>query len=475
MKLFYLIKGLKCRVNGNLNLDIKSLCHKDSDVKNNSLFFCLNGRHYKGDEFTLNAIKNGATAIVVEKELIGVSVTQIIVKDTRVAMSLMAARFFGSPAKKLKIIGVTGTNGKTTITHVLADVFSMLGKNVAIVGTNGIVFSGKKYDLGMTTPDPIDMHKYFFEMLKKNVEYVFMEVSAHALDLKKVEGIVFDAMIFTNLTEDHLDYFETMQNYFEAKKKAFLSNRTKLAIVNVDDDYGRELVYRIKTPQITYSICRESDVKASGIVLDGVRQKFFVEDVSFDSALIGEFNISNILSVIALLKHYGYDLNKVSQLINKVSVVDGRFNTIMINERLFIVDYAHTPDGLMNVLKLCRKLKKETSKLICVFGCGGDRETQKRAIMGEISSKIADFSIITSDNPRFEDKFKIARDIESGIINQNYEVVIDRKDAIKRAYEISLSGDIVLVAGKGCENYIDENGIKTPYSDMEEIKKQRGI
>lgn len=475
MKLFYLIKGLKCRVVGNLNIDIKSLCHKDSDATKNSLFFCLSGKTHSGKTYVDSAIKNGAVAIVVEQELAGIGVTQIIVKDSRIAMSLISANFYDCPAKKLKVVGVTGTNGKTTITYVLKQMFEYFGKNVAVVGTNGVVFNGKTYETGMTTPDPIELHKFFNEMVKKNIEYVFMEVSAHALDLKKVEGIVFDAMIFTNLTEDHLDYFKTMEKYFEAKKKAFLSNKAKLSIVNIDDEYGKVLVERIKTPLITYSIRSDADIKAKDISLCGARQYFSIDEINFDSALVGDFNVSNVIACVGLLKHFGFDLCKIAEAVKKLSVVDGRFNTVVVKDRLFVVDYAHTPDGLLNVLSLCKKMKQPDRKVICVFGCGGNRETQKRAIMGEISSKMADFSIITSDNPRFEDKFKIIKEIESGMKNNNYETIADRKEAIKRAYEISNEQDIILVAGKGAENYIDEKGIKVPYSDMGEIKKLGGL
>lgn len=475
MKLFYLIKGLKCRMVGNLNIDVKALCHKDSDATKNSLFFCLSGKTHDGKAYVDSAIKNGAVAVVVEQELSGLGVTQIIVKDSRKAMSIMSANFYGCPAKRLKIVGVTGTNGKTTITHVLKQLFEYFGKHVAVVGTNGVVFSGKTHETGMTTPDPIELHRFFKDMVKKNIEYVFMEVSAHALDLKKVEGIVFDAMIFTNLTEDHLDYFKTMEKYFEAKKKAFLSNKTKLSIINIDDAYGKVLVERIKTPLITYSIFSNSDIRATDISLYGARQYFSIDGVKFESALVGDFNVSNVIACVGLLKHFGFDLFKIAEAVKRLLVVEGRFNTIVINERLFVVDYAHTPDGLLNVLSLCKKLKQPDKKVICVFGCGGNRETQKRAIMGEISSKIADFSIITSDNPRFEDKFRIIKDIESGMKNENYETIADRKEAIKRAYKISKEQDIILVAGKGSENYIDEKGVKAPYSDMGEIKKLGGL
>lgn len=475
MKLFSLIKNIKCRVIGNINLEISGLYHRDSEVNPGGLFFCLQGTTTNGELYARNAIENGAVAIVTQNELKNANIVQIIVKNARLAMSLIASNFYGNPSKKLSVVGVTGTNGKTTTTHILSDVFSKCGFSTAVVGTNGISYAGKKIDTQMTTPDPIELHKHFCDMVKKHVQYVFMEVSAHALDLYKVDGIMFDYMIFTNLTEDHLDYFISMDAYFNAKKKAFVSNKSKQALINVDDSYGKVLFDCIKMNKTTYSICDKADVFAVPQSINEGFQEFVIDGVKFKSPLIGKFNISNTLPAIYLLKELGFGLDKISELIYNLNPVAGRFNTITINGRLFVVDYAHTPDGLENVLKLCKSMNNNLKKLICVFGCGGNRETQKRKVMGEISTKIADFTVITSDNPRFEDRHLIAKQIEEGVINNNYKVVLDRREAIKFAYSISEHQDIILVAGKGAENYIDEQGIKTPYSDMEEIKKLREL
>lgn len=473
MKLFSLLKNIKCRVVGNLNIEISGLYHKDSEVKPNGLFFCLQGTNTSGELFVKNAVNNGAVAIVTQTELKNANVVQIIVNNARNAMSLIASSFYGDPAKKLKIIGVTGTNGKTTTTYIMQNLFSELGYKTAVVGTNGISYAGKIIDTQMTTPDPIELHKYFADMLKKQVSYVFMEVSAHALDLHKVDGIMFEFMIFTNLSEDHLDYFKTMGSYFNAKKKAFMPNRARRAIINIDDSYGKVLDCSINSNKYTYSICNRADILAEISGIENGYQMFDVNGIKFTSPLIGEFNVSNTLPAILILKILGYSLTKISELVSGLKPVAGRFNTILVNSRLVVVDYAHTPDGLENVLKLCCKLKTDNGRLICVFGCGGNRETQKRKIMGEISSKLADFTIITSDNPRFESRLSIAEQIESGIVNENYKIILDRTDAIKYAYEFSQPKDIILIAGKGAENYIDENGIKTPYSDMEEVEKLR--
>ena len=473
MKLFSLIKNLKCRTLGNLNIDISGLYHNDKFVQPNGLFFCINGTKENGEIFVESAVQKGAVAVVSNHEIKGISVAQIIVSDTRHAMSIIASNFYGNAAKSLKIVGVTGTNGKTSITYILKSMFDELKIRSALIGTNGVFYEYKFIETGMTTPDPIELHKIFLTLKRRGIKYVFMEVSAHALDLKKVDGIVFDAMIFTNLTEDHLDYFGSIENYFKAKQKAFLSNQTRLSILNVDDSFGKLLLSGIKTKTITYSTNSKSDCFAENILVKNLKQNFQIDGINFTSNLLGDFNVSNILSCVCYMKNLGYSLQKIAGLIENVPPVPGRFNSYDINGRMFIVDYAHTPDGIENVLKLCLKLKISDKKLISLFGCGGNRETQKREIMGEISANLADFSIITSDNPRYETREKIASDIVQGIKTSNYIVILDRVAAINYAYKISSPGDIVLIAGKGEENYIDELGKKIPYSDKNEVLKLR--
>lgn len=471
MKLYSLLKNIKCRVVGSYLVEVGGLYHNDKDVKSDGVFFCIKGENFNGSEFIKNAISNGAVAIVSENEISGLrGITQIIVRNVRKTMSLMACNFYGNPAGKLKILGVTGTNGKTTTTHILAGLLDGLGKNCGIIGTNGISVNGIQVDTGMTTPDPIELQKIFAKMVRRNIEYVCMEVSAHACYLDKLDGFVFDAMIFTNLTEDHLDFFKTMENYFMAKEKIFQSGHTKLAIINVDDDYGKRLAESINIPQITYSIYNNSDKKASDLKIKNYKQEFSFDNKKLVSPLLGEFNVYNLISAISCLNGLGFNLKNLQDLIFNLKQPAGRFNTMVINKKLFIIDYAHTPDGLENILRLCKQIA-DGKKIISVFGCGGNRETQKRAKMGEISSKYADFTVITSDNPRFEDRETIAKEIEKGVINSNYIITLDRGEAIKIAYKMAEVGDLILVAGKGAENYIDEKGVKTPYSDFDEIKK----
>ena len=473
VKLFNLLKGVKCRVLGSLLVDIGGLYHNDKDVKENGLFFCLNGLKNNGIKFVNSAINNGAVVIVSECELKGLlGVTQILVKNARKAMSLIAKNFYGNPSKELKLIGVTGTNGKTSTTHMIDDMLKQLGYTSAIIGTNGVIYNGKVLKTNMTTPDPIELQKIFRLLVNAGVKYVCMEVSAHSIYLDKIEGLKFELVIFSNLTEDHLDYFKTMDNYFDAKRKLFSKKYAKTALVNIDDEYGEKMVDCINMPVKTYSIYSESNYKASGLCFENFKQTFEFCGRRLESQFLGEFNVYNLLSAIACLDILNMGLMDIQKTILNIKMIPGRFNQIVINKKLFIIDYAHTPDGLLNVLMLSKKIAK-SNKLICVFGCGGDRETQKRSKMGEISTKIADFTIITSDNPRFEDKLKIIKDVESGVVNSGYKVIVDRKDAIKYSDKISNVGDVVLIAGKGCEDYIDEMGVKIKYSDYEEVEKLR--
>ena len=471
MKLYSIIKNIKCRNIGSTNLEISGLYHVDSQVKNNGLYFCIDGENFSGKNFVKNAVNNGAVAIVCEKEIEGLHcVTQIIVKNVRSAMSFMACNFYGNPAKKLKIIGVTGTNGKTTTTYMISSLINSAGKRCAIIGTNGVIYDNKNYQTEMTTPDPIVLQKIFKKMVKDKIEYVAMEVSAHAIYLDKLDGFKFELIIFTNLTEDHLDFFKTMNKYFEAKRKIFTGNHTARALINIDDEFGLKLYQSINLEKYTYSICKPSDYFAKDIKYKNYKQTFTFDGKKFETNFLGTFNIYNLLATMGAVKILNLDDGNLVNNVKEIKQVPGRFNTIEKNGRLFIVDYAHTPDGLENVLLLCKGIVND-KKLICVFGCGGNRETQKRSKMGEISSKFADLSIITSDNPRFESRERIALDIQKGFLNNNYKIILDRAEAVGFAYKKSNFGDVILVAGKGAENYIDEMGVKTKYSDFDVIDK----
>lgn len=475
MRLYSLIKNIKCRVVGSALLEVRGLYHKHHEVQEGGLFFCIEGQNSNGLEYALKAIQLGAVAIVSSREISGANgATQIIVNDVRKVMSLIACNFYGNPAKKLKLIGVTGTNGKTTTTFMLAGLLESLGKKVAIMGTNGVCYNGKKIETGMTTPDPIELQKLFKKISSENIEYVCIEVSAHAIFLNKLEGINFEIIVFTNLSEDHLDYFENMEKYFEAKKKIFQISHAKKALINIDDEFGKRLYQSINMPSFTYAIHSDASYRVYNLNYKNFQQEFCFNNKILKTNFLGEYNIYNLIASISCLDLLNINTINIEKIVLKLRQVDGRFNKIVINKKLFIIDYAHTPDALERVLKLCNNIKNK-NKLICVFGCGGNRETQKRSKMGEIASKYADLVVITADNSRFESTAKIIDDIKFGIKNSNYVCIENRSDAIKFAYKNSNSGDIILVAGKGSENYMEINGVKIPYSDIEEIKKLENI
>lgn len=475
MKLFSLLKNLNARVLGSTTMEISGLYHKDTEVKEGGMFFCLHGTRVDGSDYVLSAINNGAVAVVTEQELQNLTgVTQIIVKNAREAMSILSCRFFGNPASKLKLVGVTGTNGKTTTSSMIAKVLEKSGKKVGLIGTNGVFLPDAKFSSSMTTPDPIELQKYLQIMVKNKVEFVIMEVSAHAIDLCKIEGFVFDAVVFTNLSEDHLDYFKTMENYFLTKAKLFSRKHAAFAAINLDDSYGVRLAGSINLPFVTYSKSNNcANFYSSDITLAKNGQTFLLNGkfpISLNMA--GSFNVSNALAAISVLEHFGISEREIVVGLSEMQAVEGRFNTMLLGGVLVVVDYAHTPDGLMNILSSCREIAGK-HKLISVFGCGGNREVEKRKIMGSISTEIADFTIITTDNPRFEKREKIAEDIARGAVNTNYKIELDRAKAIAFAVSMASENDVVVVAGKGAEPYIEENGEKMPYSDITEIEQLR--
>lgn len=474
MKLFELLKGVKCRIFGSSLIEVDGLFHFDKDIKGKGLFFCLNGTNTQGEEYVLSAINRGAVAIVSEKEIKGLhKITQILVKNVRKAMSLIAINYYNNPAKDLKLIGITGTNGKTSTTYILMNMLNYLGYPTAIIGTNGVIYNNKKIETEMTTPDPIELQRILYKLKNDNIKFVCMEVSAHSVYYYKTEGLKFEIMIFSNLTEDHLDFFKTMDEYYKAKKRIFSPKYTKCALINIDDYYGKNLFDSINMPKKTYAIKNKADYSAVNLGIKDFNQEILIQDNIIKTKLLGEFNIYNLISSIACLKILNIGITNLQNLILSISEIPGRFNCRVVNNKLFVIDYAHTPDGLENVLKLCKSIVDKEKKLICVFGCGGNRETQKRSKMGEISSNFADFTIITSDNPRYEDELMIAKDIESGFKNNRFKIILDRKDAIKCADKISDVGDIILIAGKGSEGYIDKMGVKRKYSDYEEVEKLR--
>lgn len=469
MNLKEILKDVECDIFGNDNIEIENLSHNSKEANKNGVFFAINGNNLNGEEFVLEAVKNGAKVIVSENKINNLNLTNVVVKDVRKAMSLMAGNFYLNPAEKMLIIGVTGTNGKTTTTYMLKSIFEEAGKKVGVIGTNGIIINNKKIGSDFTTPDPIIMQKTLADMVKNGVEVVCMETSAHALKLQKLWGVMTDIALFTNLTQDHLDFFKTMDNYFEAKRKYFTSEYSRFGVVNIDDPYGKIIYDTSEIPLISYSKSLDnnvqSDINAGEIIHDNNSQEFLVKtmkgDFKVNLNMLGSFNVSNALGAISAAIMADIDKKHIINALNNLEKVDGRFNSYFIKGVRVIVDYAHTPDGLENILKSAREFTPK--KLISVFGCGGDRDSSKRHVMGEISTEIADLTIITSDNSRTEDVIGIMEDIERGVVNNNYMLETDRITAIKKAINLADYGDTVVISGKGAENYFDIMGKKVPY------------
>ncbi len=447
------------------DFEIKTFSKNCNDV-DVDVYFCLARDEKIAKERTMVAIKNGAKIVVGQFES-GVE-NYICVVDARKTFAEACAIFYDNPSQRLKIVGITGTNGKTTTSHIIAEILKRNGRNVGVVGTNGVFYGGKKFDCPLTTPDADFLNKTFADMLKVGVEYVVMEVSAHAIDQERIWGIKFEVAILTNITQDHLDYFGDMERYAETKFKFLSSTYAKRAVACVDDEKIKNNLSKIDIPICTYGIENPCDSFAIDLMCD-LNGSFFVANINdnvfeIKTNLVGKHNIYNSLAALSTCKILGLSNQELFDGINFVCPVEGRFNIIKVGETYVVVDYAHTPDGLKNVLQATRDLTDKN--VFVVFGCGGDRDAKKRSIMGEIAEKYADYVCITNDNPRSEDPQKIASEIEKNMKKPHF-VELDRASAIRKMLFLSKEGDIVLIAGKGAEKYQEIGNEKRPYSDFE--------
>ena len=450
--------------------DISSFCEEDilcisaksQNKMQGGLFFCFNGKH-SAIEMAKQAIKNGAKVLVVDK-LLSVDAYQVLVDDARKVMGQISQNFYGTSG--IKVIGITGTNGKTTTSYIIKHILEVAGKRVGVIGTNGVYFLNEFFPATLTTPDPIDLHEILGIMKKGKVDYVVMEVSAHAIYLNKIEGINFVAKVFTNFSQDHLDFFKDMQSYQNTKISYFKPN--DLMIINADDECGQKIIQR-NADAISYGINTPCDCFAMEVSRDGTSYILNINDniMEIKSNLYGLFNVYNALAGAVCCYFLGTKAYDIKQGLKSVKYVDGRFNVIPLKKGRVIIDYAHTPDGLENVLKTARTFTD--GKLLCVFGCGGDRDKSKRKLMGAIAEKYSDFCFVTNDNPRYEDPQKIIDDITQGFNKKNYYVIDDRSTAITLAISQIGDGDTVIICGKGAEKYMDIKGEKIPYSDFEVI------
>ncbi|HIP43028.1 MAG TPA: UDP-N-acetylmuramoyl-L-alanyl-D-glutamate--2,6-diaminopimelate ligase [Aquifex aeolicus] len=449
---------------------VKGITANSKEVKEGYIFFAIKGKKADGHEFIREAEEKGAYAVVVERP-VSSKVPVIVVENTRKALGKAAHLFFGNPSEKLKVIGVTGTNGKTTTTHIIENILNASGEKTGLIGTIYYRIGKEILGEGYTTPDAVTWHKTLKEILQKGANHVVAEVSSHALDQYRIYPTRFEAVIFTNLTQDHLDYHKTMEDYYRAKKKLFTEYISDIKIINADDHYGERLIREVEGEILTYG--RKGEVKIEDFETSfkgsRIKLRFKNREYMFESNLIGEFQAYNLCGAIAYALWKGVSPSKIQEALRSISV-KGRFEVVYSDSFTVIVDYAHTPDAIENVLKTARKLTK--GKLITLFGAGGNRDRDKRPLMGKAAERWSDLIILTSDNPRYEDPEEIINDILKGVSRKDIVIVQpDREKAIELALKTASDGDLVAILGKGHETYQEIKGVKYPFSDVEVVKK----
>lgn len=457
---------------GDVTTEIKGLSHISEEVGEDFLFFCIKGTKKDGHEFAKEAVKRGAAAIVTEKYISGADAVQVVVKNVRTAMSYIAQNFYDNPADKMKLIAVTGTNGKTSVCCLIRGILNAAGKKCGIIGTNGIWVRDERFDSDLTTPDPIIMNSTLALMYKKGVEYVVFEASAHAISLNKLEGIVADIGVFTNISQDHLDFFETMERYTEVKMSYFCRKYLKAAVVNCDDPVGEKLCGKPLVPTVSYGFDESAHVRAVSLTENkkgvGMDIEFRGEKIHIESKLKGRYNIYNIMAAVSASLVSGIKTAAIAQGISETDHIEGRGMRLENDGVSIVVDFAHTPEGIANILDCLRKETK--GRLITVFGCGGDRDRSKRAKMGEKASKLSDLIVLTEDNSRSENREDIIREIIPGI-KVPFRVIEDRKQAIIEALKCAREGDTVAILGKGAEKTIIRKDGEERHSDLLFIKE----
>ena len=463
---------------------VGGIAYDSRRVQPGEIFVCIRGFVHDGHEYAAQAAEKGAAALLVER-VVPVALPQVVVDDTRRAMGLVAARLYGHPSSRLRLIGVTGTNGKTTTTFLVRSILEEAGRTCGLIGTVEQSVGRRKSAAARTTPESADIQRLLSEMVANGCSAAAMEVSSHGLVLQRMVGTEFDVAVFTNLTQDHLDFHRTLDDYRDAKALLFRSlvpadpqnpvKARKCAVINADDPQAEAFVRASAAPVVTYGLTDEADVRARDVRVeaDGVSYTLVtpVGSRPVRLRLTGRFNVYNSLAAIAVAIHEGVDLDTAARGIEH-TVVPGRFEPVVAGQDFsVIVDYAHTPDSLENVLQTARSLTK--GRVICVVGAGGDRDRTKRPLMGEVAAQLADYVVVTSDNPRSEDPAAICEDVAAGVRRRPvpFDIVIDRREGIRRAIAAARTGDIVLIAGKGHETYQEFKGQRIHFDDREEARK----
>jgi UDP-N-acetylmuramoyl-L-alanyl-D-glutamate--2,6-diaminopimelate ligase len=451
-------------------VEVTNLAYDSAEARAGSLFFCVPGQRADGHDFAARARERGAIALVVERPL-ELDLPQLVVADARAAMARAAVVFFGDPTRELSVAGVTGTNGKTTTSFLLYEMLAAAGRAPALLGTIECRIGGETRKLARTTPEAIDLQRLLREMVDRGHRSCVMEASSHAVEMRRLDGIRFSALAFTNLSQDHLDFHGTMERYFEAKRRLFLTGEETPAAVNVDNAYGCRLAADLhaigQERVLTFGLSADAELRPELVELSSGGTHLRLGGLDLRSPLRGAFNVENLLAATATARLLGLDDEAIAAGAGALVEVPGRFETIDEGQPFaVVVDYAHTPDALERVLAAARELT--SGRLICVFGCGGDRDREKRPLMGEIAARLSDLAIVTSDNPRSEDPEAIVTEILAGIDSQaQVEVELDRRAAIGRALELAGPGDFAVVAGKGHERGQEIAGEILPFDDRE--------
>lgn len=440
--------------------ECRGIANDSRTVREGDLFIAVKGYAADGASFISDAVSRGATAVVAEAgTVVPAGVPAVFVESVRAALPLIAGNFYMDPSRLLKVIGVTGTNGKTTITYILESIIRSAGTDTGVIGTINYRYKDTSVAAKNTTPGPLELQALLAEMLGAGLDYAVMEVSSHSLDQRRVDNVWFDAGIFTNITAEHLDYHQTMANYLAAKAKLFGHLKEKgVAVLNADDIRVAALAPSLGVPVVTYGIRNDADVRAKDVRLSLAGSAFIIStpSVSLDvrTKLVGMHNVSNILASVAAALALRIPINAIKRGVERAGAVPGRLEPVDAGQPFKVfVDYAHTEDALFNILTLLRQVREK--RIITVFGCGGNRDTKKRPRMGKVACEMSDAVVITSDNPRFEEPETIIHEIERGVLGafSNYEIVVDRRRAIEKALAMAGAGDIVLIAGKGHEDY----------------------
>jgi UDP-N-acetylmuramoyl-L-alanyl-D-glutamate--2,6-diaminopimelate ligase len=443
------------------SVDVSALAYDNRAVQPGTVFFCVPGMTRDGHDFAPDAIARGAAALVVDHPL-GLGVPEVVVHDVRASMAPAAARLAGDPTARLQVVGITGTNGKTTSAFLVRALLEAAGRRTGLLGTVSSVIGGDETPTIRTTPEAIDLQRTFREMLDAGDECCAMEVSSHALELHRADAIHWRVAVFTNLTQDHLDFHPDMESYFAAKRRLFEAG-PRAAVINVDDPYGRRLAEDFDA--VTIAIDSDADLRAEDVRFELTGSTFAVDGLELRSPLPGRFNVLNVLGAVAVARELGVDDATIARAVPQAGRVPGRFEPVDEGQSFAVlVDYAHTPDSLENVLRAARQLAR--ARVVCVFGCGGDRDRGKRPEMGRIASELADVAIVTSDNPRSEDPEAIIAEVLAGM-GPGAVTEVDRRAAIDQAVGLADAGDVVVIAGKGHEQGQEfEGGRKVPFDDV---------